>query len=461
MNFKVLAFLSCIGLLSSCSSTKKIAALKPEPDNTPLVYETSTSFISLPVSLKLKEIESQANKNVNGLLYEDNSFDKDNLQIKVLKTAPFEVSNENGRLKTVIPLKVTGTYRIGSEAFGFSLYDTKNFAIAGVITLVSDVAIINWKLQTKTTLEKIDWTETPSIEVAGAKISLSFLLNSALNLFRPDIEKAIDDAIKNAADFRPQVFEALEKLSTPILVNPEFQTWFKVNPIELYSTESKLLPDAISLNMGLKCNMETYIGQKPTAVFDKKNVVLKPVQTMPDKITLSVAAITGYAEASAMMAKNFEGKEFVSGKRKVTINKVDLWQKAGKLIVSLNLSGSINGTVYLSGLPKYDREKQEIFVDELDYVLDSKSRLTRSASWLLQGLVLKSIKENCRYSIKKDLTEAKKSMEPFLKNYSPVKGVLINGTLESLDFDKIQLSNKAIVAFITATGTMDVKVEGL
>ncbi|MES2630311.1 MAG: hypothetical protein V4616_15235, partial [Bacteroidota bacterium] len=61
-------------LFTGCSGSKKISALLPEPDNgQPLVYETSTSFIALPVSLKLREIENQANKNVNGLLYNDES----------------------------------------------------------------------------------------------------------------------------------------------------------------------------------------------------------------------------------------------------------------------------------------------------------------------------------------------------------------------------------------------------
>jgi len=85
----------------------------------------------------------------------------------------------------------------------------------------------------------------------------------------------------------------------------------------------------------------------------------------------------------------------------------------------------------------------------------------KSANWLLHGTILKSIQENCRYSIKGNLEEGKKNMSPYLSNYSPMKGVFVNGTLNDFEFEKVELTDKAIIAFITTTGKMDIKVDGL
>ncbi len=461
--FKNLPLLiALIALISGCSTTKKISTLIPEPGNDqPLVYETSTSFIALPIQLKIKDIENQANKNLNGLIYDDPSMDKDNLELKVWKTADFKVSNVNGKLQTVLPLKISGKYRYGTSVMGLDLYDTKEFNMSGVITLSSMVSIVNWKLGTTTTIDKLDWTESPSIIVGGKSIALTYLINPAVKLFKGDIGAAIDKAIRDASDFKPQVMDALSQLSNPIQLDPVYQTWFRITPQEVYSTEMSMKPDAIAMNMGLKCTMETFIGKQPTKQFEKDKVVLKPVKSMPDKFTISLAAVTGYEEAAALINKNFQGQEFTSGKRKITVNKVDLWQKEGKLIVALDVAGSITGKIYLSGIPQYSKERQEIFIDQLDFVLDTKSKLMRSASWIAQGLIIKKIQENCKYSIKADLEQARKTMQPYLKNYSPTKGVIINGSMESLDFDNIKLSNRAIVAFITSTGTMDVVIDGL
>ena len=76
-------------------------------------------------------------------------------------------------------------------------------------------------------------------------------------------------------------------------------------------------------------------------------------------------------------------------------------------------------------------------------------------------MILNKIKENCRYSIKENLEEGKKSLLPYLTNYSPMKGIFVNGNLSNLDFDKVEISNQAIIAFIKASGKMTLKIDGM
>jgi hypothetical protein len=96
----------------------------------------------------------------------------------------------------------------------------------------------------------------------------------------------------------------------------------------------------------------------------------------------------------------------------------------------------------------------------MDYVLNTKGLLTKTANWLLQGVILKKIEENCRYSIKTNLDEARKYV-PYLTNYSPMKGVFVNGTMNDFEFEKVEITNKAIIAFISTTGKMNVKIDGM
>jgi hypothetical protein len=84
-----------------------------------------------------------------------------------------------------------------------------------------------------------------------------------------------------------------------------------------------------------------------------------------------------------------------------------------KLLLLLEMTGSIDGTIYLSGIPNYNAITKEIFFDQMDYVLNTKGLLTKTANWLLQGVILKKIEENCRYSIKTNLDEARKYVTLF------------------------------------------------
>ncbi|RZJ30548.1 MAG: DUF4403 family protein [Flavobacterium sp.] len=449
-------------LLSGCSSTQKIAALKPEPDNAaPLEYETAVSYINLPVTIKLKDIENQTNKFMTGLIYEDNKIEDDDIEMKIWKTAPIKITNENGKIKTILPLKALVKYRLGTNKLGVDLYDVREFNLNGNITLVSQVGLTNWKLNTATEFKSLDWNESPSVKVFGKEVAITYVINPTLRLFKSKIEKSIDQAIAKSMDFKPNVLDALEKISTPFEMSETYQSWLRIVPIELYTTDAEIKKESISLKMGMKCNMETLVGQKPAPKFDRNQIALKPVTTIPDKVSANIVAISTYDDASKIMSKNFAGQEFASGSRKVTVQNVSIWHKNGKMVIALDMTGSVNGTIYLAGFPQYNDQTKEIFFDQLDYALETKSTVLRTANWLAQGFILKKIKESCRYSIKPNLDEGKQNMLKYLKNYSPMPGVFVNGTMDDIQFQKIQLTNKAIVAFVKVGGDVNVTVDGL
>jgi uncharacterized protein DUF4403 len=446
-------------LLSGCASVKKIEALKPEPDDaTPLIYDNETSFINLPVTIKLKDIENQTNKTLTGLIYEDNNIDDDDYTVKVWKTGNITLQNLNGKIQTVLPLKATVNYRYG---LGKLLSDTREINLNGVVTVSSSIKMTNWKVTTTTELKSLDWTESPTVTIAGRNVPITYLINPVVKMFRSKIEKNIDGAIDKSMDFKSNVLDALEKICTPSEMSAEYESWLRIVPVELYATDAVLQKDIISLEMGLKCYIETLVGKKPDSKFDRNKIVLKPVSKMPDKITANIVAVSTFKDASKIMTKNFQGQEFGTGKKKVTVQNVNLWHKDGKMVIALDLLGSVTGTIYLAGFPQYNENTKEIFFDQLDYAIDTKSKLIRAATWLASGYILKKIQESCRYSIKPNLEEGKQNILKYMKNFSPMPGVFVNGTMSEIEFKKMQLTNKAIIAFLTINGKVDIKVDGL
>ncbi|MFV8335413.1 DUF4403 family protein [Flavobacterium sp. RSP29] len=464
--FSVLLIILSIALITSCSTTTKIATLKPEPDDaSPLVYENTPSFINLPISVKLKDIENQTNSLLNGLIYEDNNIEDDDIEMKIWKLAPITIKNDNGangqKIKTILPLKAIVKYRIGTKKMGVELYNTKEFNLDGVVTLVSEVGLTNWKMNTKTELKSLDWNESPTMTVFGKNIPVTYLINPGIKLFKSKIEKKIDDAIAKSMDFKPNVLAALEKICVPFQMSDTYESWLRIVPIEIYSTNAKLKNDTFVLEMGMKCNMETLIGKQPESKFNASKIVLKPVSKIPQEITANIVAVSTYVEASKLMTKNFAGQEFGSGSKKVRVQNVAIWHKNGKMIIALDVLGSVNGIIYLSGFPQYNGKTKEVYFDQLDYALDTKNKLMRTANWLAQGIILRKIEQNCRYSIRPNLEEGQKSMMTYLKNYSPMQGIFVNGKMEEIQFQKIQLTNQAIIAFIKVKGTVNVSVDGL
>jgi hypothetical protein len=176
-----LSIIFLVTMLSACTTTQKIDALKPEPDDAkPLVYDNQSSIINMPVSIKIKDIENQTNKFLTGQIYDDNNIEDDNYTIKVWKLAPITIANNSGKLQTVLPLKAQIFYRIGTNKLGINLFDTREMNLNGKINLSSEIALNNWKLNTKTELESLDWNESPTMTIAGKNVPITYLMAGAI-----------------------------------------------------------------------------------------------------------------------------------------------------------------------------------------------------------------------------------------------------------------------------------------
>lgn len=456
--YLLLLFLS----LLSCNSSQKILALKPNADMaSPLVYENSVSTISMPVHIKIQEIQNQVNNVLSGLIYEDAIIEDDNYTVKVWKKAPITLKNIAGNIETVLPLRAIVNYRIGTNKFGVNLYTSREIKLDGIVTLRSEVALDNWKLNSKTQLFSLTWNETPTMLLAGKSIPITYAIDPALKLFKNKIERNIDDAIKKSMDFKPQVLNVLEKICDPLQINQQYNTWLRIVPIALNSTSALLKNQSVELVLGLKCTIETIVGARPVSKFDRSKTLLSPASKINNGVEANIVAVSAYADASQVINNNFRNQTFGDGGKKVTVKNVEIWHKDGKLVVALELNGSLNGTIYLIGVPTYNQQTKEITFEQLEYTLDTKNKLIKTASWLASGTILKKLQQTCKYSIKSNLEEGKQSMLQYLSNYAPMPGVFVNGSINDIDFQKIQLTNSAIVAFLKVTGNMNVTVDGM
>ena len=164
--------------------------------------------------------------------------------MKIWKLAPITIENakenDTEKLQTVLPLKAVVKYRIGTDKLGISLYTIREFNLNGNITLVSDVTLSNWKLNTKTEFKSLDWNESPTTEVMGKSIPITYLINPTIKLFKSKIERTIDAAIEKSMDFKPNVLDALEKICTPFQMNETYESWLRIVPQELYTSDAQI-----------------------------------------------------------------------------------------------------------------------------------------------------------------------------------------------------------------------------
>ena len=117
--------------------------------------------------------------------------------------------------------------------------------------------------------------------------------------------------------------------------------------------------------------------------------------------------------------------------------------------------------MYLIGTPKFDAKKNAIYLDNVDYDLQTKDFLLRSASWLFDKTIIKKMKESCIFPLDDNVKAFKSMMNDQLRDYRLNPNVSIKGAVENIQVTDIQLLQDKIKIWVTSKGKLNLDVEGL
>lgn len=447
-----------IGLLFSACKTTVVVTKPDESYIEKRSYDKRLSVINVPIEIPVIELENQINKYLTGVLYEDKSFtnnDGDNLKCVVKKYAPFKlVANEN-KLLISMPLDISGSYTKLGAVVNFK--GTLRAKYMTTITLLDE-----WKLKTVTKSYAFEWIKAPEVDLGWVDVPVKWIVDLILEGQEKTINKSIDDAVKEYVDLKELMKPAFAALSEPMNVSEEYKSWFKIEPVEAFTTPLNFEDMILKITIGLKAYTETFVGMPPKG--DTSKVVpLKIAKELPNDFNMGLVTIMPYNEASQVLDEQFvkSGYEYVDGKYHLSFTKMSIYGQQGRLVIQVGMLGSVKGEIYLVGDPYYDSVTRTIKLKNLDFDFNSKQALLKSADWLAHGKLCKVMEKNMYFEIGAELDAAKIEAQEYLNDYEPMKGVIINGKLNNLETSEVYLIKDAMVIVINAEGFLNVKVSGL
>ena len=76
----------------------------------------------------------------------------------------------------------------------------------------------------------------------------------------------------------------------------------------------------------------------------------------------------------------------------VQVDGVQLYGSGDRLILALRVSGGVNGTLYTTGTPVFDESRGVLKFVDLDFTVDTRNVLVRSANWMFHQNILSSLR---------------------------------------------------------------------
>ncbi|MBL7828449.1 MAG: DUF4403 family protein [Saprospiraceae bacterium] len=423
-------------------------------EETPLI-----STLTIPINIPLDELVRSLNNSLSKqALYEDYSFDDngaDGLMLNAWKSRDMTLSMYGNTLKYRVPLKIwiKKALLLGASAEAEAEL-ALNFKT--VFSLNQD-----WTINTQTEVEWHEWLKNPVLKTGIGDISVETIANMALNRSKKTLAQALDQYVAQQINLRPYVQAAWTAIQAPILLDSAYQMWTKTTPTSIGMTPITTYGNSIRAKIAVECINDVTFGQKPSFRRDSYLPNLNLITEAPDDFMMQFATDVPFAEAERLAKNMMVGQVFESGKKKVKVEDIMLWGNNDKVVVNTRLSGSFNGNIYFIGKPEFNAKRNLVEVKDLDYHLDTKSFLLRSASWLFQGPIKKKMASAMSFPLEENVNYIKTSAQSSLSNYVIQPGVILNGTIDSVSVQDVHVTPKGIRVDLFSKGKVNVDVKGL
>jgi hypothetical protein len=230
--------------------------------------------------------------------------------------------------------------------------------------------------------------------------------------------------------------------------------WLYIKPAALSVAEWSFKGTELDLTLGLRARpvvLPDSVRAKPSALPD-----LSPHQP-GNGFLIYTDLLLPYSKLSSMVTSFMDTMWLGSGKNRIRITEVRFFPAGRKLGMELSFTGSKKGVLFLLSVPVVDQASRSLHLKELEYDLNTRNLMLKSAHWLLDEKIRRKLSENMVFELN-DLYEfARNSIHGSL-NQKLDGGVFLSGNLASLEYAGHVLGNDALRIRVLVTGELSARV---
>lgn len=274
-----------------------------------------------------------------------------------------------------------------------------------------------WRLQSHTTFAEPVFVEP--CQLAGLDLDVTPLLKAVLQPRLVALGQSIDRIIRRRTEAKQRAETVWQKLQEPIELSPN--QWLVSNPSDARVgpiTSNGTLFVKTSVNLVMEPKIVS--GSKPEAV----PTSLPPLQlaALPlEGFHLALPIALEYARINQRLEEEMLGQEFQTPLGDtLKVEGVQFYGSGDKLILALRVSGGVNGNLYATGTPVFEEGLGILRFVDLDFTVDTRNVLVRSANWMFHENILSSLKAHAVIDLSSQLQTLRSRLETALtRNLGP------------------------------------------
>ena len=266
---------------------------------------------------------------------------------------------------------------------------------------------------------------------------------SALEAKLPDIDRKV-----GTVDLTGRVTEWWRLLRRPIRLTDS--VWLSLQPEQLRMGKVRGEARVLTVPVTLDARPRIVTGQEPSISLAPLPPLAK--DTVTDGFRIQMDGVVDYATATRAVTSALAGRRFTRAGRTVAVDSVTVLPASrGRLLLAIAFAGDASGRLQLVGTPRYQPAAGLVDVPDLDFDLDTDSRLVSGYAWLRSDELRATIRERARVPVQPALDKGRELLLSGL-NRKLGDAVTMSATVDSVAVKGLYVTRDALVVRAEATG---------
>ncbi len=420
------------------------------------------STVNLQADLEVAKLEEIINNQIDSVLYEDKSFmDKgdDNLKLKAWKNGRIKMTFEDDILFWEIPLKLNIQKTVAFLAITIPIANV--LEATGEINLKFKTKLSvnrDWTIKTETTPNDYDWIKKPSLKVAGFNIPIKTLTDALLYLNLESYSKEVDKAISGSFDFRKYAEKGWQMMFEPFKIPGDYKAWLTMMPYSVSLLPVRGSKGFIHFRTAVASDVECLLDKQPFPGKVTALPTIQPLELPSDSFRINLLTDIPYTTIERMTMEVVQDSVFTFGKRHLKFESFHIYGSNGLMVIETNVKGSINGTMFLTGMPVFNVADTTLRVQNLKFDLKTRNLMMKSAKWIFNGKIERSLTRAIAIPFNTNVREIENQLKSFLSHYQLGYGFEINGKLTRMTVSELILTPESVKANIIFSGFLSLGI---
>ncbi len=441
---------------------KSLEPQKPTESYKYAPVKPQTSVVSLYADLDVARLSAIVNSNTDSVLYEDNSFadnDNDNLMLKAWKNGQVKFSLQDDVLSWEMPLRIEIKKAVFLLSFNHPFGDI--LEAKGEITLKFKTKLSvnrDWSIQTTTTSDDYDWTKKPTVKIAGVTIPVTYIANILLKVNLGSYSTKIDQTIADSFDFRKFAEKGWKMMFEPFKIPGGYNAWLTSTPYSVSLLPIRGVKGNMRFGLMVHADVECLLDNQPPAGKVSALPVMQSLEQPSDTFRINLLTDVPYPTIERLTYEEVRDSSYTFGSKHLSFESMHIYGSNGQLAVETKVKGSIKGTMYLTGTPYFNAADTTLRVKNLKFDLKTKNLWLKSAKWMFNGKLERTITNAIAIPFNSNIREIEKHLADFLNHRQLGYGLELNGKLTKITVSELMLTPLSVKANLVFSGRMSIGI---